>query len=94
MTRTKNTARTARSAAHAAPAPAPVPATGPVPGNAAAAVHAALTARLGGATTAIIADAAGIGRPAARDALTAMQTAGTVTRDKGAVTVTARFMES
>jgi len=74
----------ARSAAHGAPAPAPVPGTGPAPDSPAAAVHAALTARPGGATTtAIIADAAGIGRPAARDALTAMETAGTVTRAKG-----------
>jgi hypothetical protein len=87
MARRKNpaTARppAARSAAHSAPAPAPASGTGPAPDSPAAAVHAALTARPGGATTAIIADAAGIGRPAARDALTAMQTAGTVTRTKG-----------
>ena len=87
MARRKNpaTARpaAARSAAHSAPAPAPVPGTGPAPDSPAAAVHAALTARPGGATTAIIADAAGIGRPAVRDALTTMETAGTVTRTKG-----------
>ncbi len=73
----------ARSAAHSAPATAPVPGTGPAPDSPAAAVHAALAAHPGGGTTAIIADAAGIGRPAARDALTAMATAGTVTRTKG-----------
>lgn len=73
----------ARSAAHSAPAPGPASGTGPAPDSPAAAVHAALTARPGGATTAIIADAAGIGRPATRDALTAMETAGTVTRTKG-----------
>jgi hypothetical protein len=82
MPRRKNPA-TARSAAHSAPAPAPAPGPGPAPDSPAAAVHAALAARPGGATTAIIADAAGIGRPAARDALTAMQTDGTVTRTKG-----------
>jgi hypothetical protein len=87
MARRKNPATTrpaaARSAAHSAPAPAPVPGTGPAPDSPAAAVHAALTARPGGATTAVIADAAGIGRPAVRDALTAMETAGTVTRTRG-----------
>ena len=85
MTRTKNTARAprmaARSAAHAAPDPAPVPGTSPVPGSAAAAVHAALTASPG-ATTAVIAAAAGIGHPAARDALAALETDGAVTRTK------------
>jgi len=85
MARTKNTAsapRTAaRSAAHAGPAPAPVPSTSPVPGSAAAAVHAALTASPG-ATTTVIAAAAGIGRPAARDALAALEAAGAVTRTK------------
>ena len=86
MPRRKNPATrpaAARSAAHSAPAPAPAPGTGAAPDSPAAAVHAALTACPGGATTAIIADAAGIGRPAARDALTAMETAGTVTRTKG-----------
>ena len=86
MARTKNTARAprpaARSAAHAAPDPAPVPGTGPAPGSPAAAVHAALTASPG-ATTAVIATAAGISRPAARDALAALEAAGTVTRTKG-----------
>jgi hypothetical protein len=86
MAHTKNTARAprpaARSAAHAAPAPAPVPGASPVPGSAAAAVHAALTARPG-ATTAVIAAAAGIGPPAARDALAALEAAGAATRTKG-----------
>jgi len=72
----------ARSAAHAAPAPAPVPGTSPAPGSAAAAVHAALTAHPG-ATTAVIAAAAGIGRPAARDALAALEGAGAATRTRG-----------
>jgi len=49
----------------------------------AAAIYAALAARPGGATTAIIADAAGIGRAAARDALAAMEIAGAVTRTNG-----------
>jgi len=78
---TKNAARAprpaARSAAHAAPAPGRAPGTGPAPGDPAAAVHAALTANPGATT------AAGTSRTAARDALTAMETAGTVTRDKG-----------
>ena len=85
MARTKTTARaprTARSAAHAAPDPAPVPGTSPVPGSAAAAVHAALTASPGATTTAI-AGAAGISRPAARDALAALEAAGEATRTKG-----------
>jgi len=87
MARRKNpaTARpaAARSAAHAAPAPAPVPGTGPAPDSPAGAACAALAARPGGATTAVIADAIGIGRAAARDALTELETAGTVTRTKG-----------
>jgi hypothetical protein len=85
MARTKNTARaprTARSAAHAAPDPAPAPGTSPVPGSAAAAVHAALTASPG-ATTAAIADAAGVSRPAARDALAALEAAGEAARTRG-----------
>jgi hypothetical protein len=49
----------------------------------AAAIYAALTARPGGATTAIIAEAAGIGRRAARDALAAMEIAGAVARTIG-----------
>jgi hypothetical protein len=86
MPRRKNPATrpaATRSAAHSAPAPAPAPGTGPAPDSPAAAVCAALTAHPGGATTAIIADAAGIGRPATREVLTAMETAGTVTRTKG-----------
>ena len=86
MARKKNpaTARpaAARSAAHAAPAPAPVPGTGPAPDSPAGAACAALAAHPGGATTAVIADAIGIGRAAARDALTELETAGTVTRTK------------
>ncbi len=85
MARTKNTARaprTARSAADAAPDPAPAPGTSPVPGSAAAAVHAALTASPG-ATTAAIADAAGVSRPAARDALAALEAAGEAARTRG-----------
>ena len=86
MPRTKNTARAprpaARSAAHAAPDPGRAPGTGPAPGDPAAAVHAALTASPG-ATTAVIATAAGTSPTAARDALTALQTAGAVTRTKG-----------
>ena len=82
MARTKNSARIAPSAAHAAPAPAPIPATGPVPGNAAAAVHAALTAKPG-ATVAAIAAVAGIGLPAVRDALAALEAASAATRTKG-----------
>jgi hypothetical protein len=87
MARTKNTGPRPRpaapSAAHAAPAPAPAPGADPAPDSPAAAVHAALAASPGGATTANIASAAGISRPAARDALTALETAGTVTRTKG-----------
>ena len=49
----------------------------------AAAIYAALAARPGGATAAIIAEAAGIGRPAARAALAAMEVAGAVTRTYG-----------
>jgi len=73
----------ARSGAHAAPAPAPVPGTGPAPDSPAGAACAALAAHPGGATTAVIADAIGIGRAAARDALTELETAGTVTRTRG-----------
>ncbi len=86
MPRTKNTARglrpAARSAAHAAPDPGQAPGAGPAPGDPAAAVHAALTASPG-ATTAVIATAAGTSPAAARDALTELQTAGAVTRTKG-----------
>jgi hypothetical protein len=87
MARKKNPATTrppaARSAAHAAPTPGPVPGTGPAPDSPAGAACAALAAHPGGATTAVIADTIGIGRAAARDALTELETAGTVTRTKG-----------
>jgi hypothetical protein len=87
MPRTKNTPAArpdpARSAAHDAPPSAPAQGARPAPGGPAAAVLAALTACPGGATTAGIAAAAGISRAAARDALTALETAGTVTRTKG-----------
>ena len=87
MARKKNPATgrpaAARSAAHAAPDLAPVPGTGPAPGSPAAAAYAALAAHPGGATTAVIAADSGIGRAAARDALTELETAGTVTRTKG-----------
>ena len=63
--------------------PAPVTAAPPAPGDPAAAVHAALAAGPDGATTARIATVAGISRPAARDALTALETAGTVTCARG-----------
>jgi hypothetical protein len=87
MARTKNTGPRPRpaaaSAAHAAPAFAPAPAAPPPPDSPAGAAYAALAASPGGATTAGIADAIGIGRAAARDALTALETAGSVTRTKG-----------
>ena len=86
MARTKNAdpapRPAARSAAHAAQDPGQVPGTGPAPGDPAAAVHAALTANPG-ATTAVIATAAGTSRTAARDTLTALQIAGAVTCTKG-----------
>lgn len=65
--------------------PLPARATGAAPNHdsLAMAIYAALTARPGGATTAIIADAAGIGRSAARAALAAMEVAGAVARTKG-----------
>ena len=87
MARKKNPATTrpapAPSAAHTAPAPAPPPTTPPDPASPAGAAHAALAAHPGGATTAAIATAIGIGRAAARDALTTLEAAGTVTRTKG-----------
>ena len=88
MPRTKNpaTARppAAPSAARSAPATAPAPRTRPAPDSPSGAVHAALAAIPGGqATTAVIADAAGIGRAAARDALATLETDGAVTRAKG-----------
>jgi hypothetical protein len=83
MARRKNPAATRPAAARSAVRSAPLPCTGPNHDSPAAAIYAALTARPGGATTAIIADAAGMGRSAARDALAAMETAGAVTRTKG-----------
>ena len=82
MARTKTSPDTAPSAAHAAPDPAPAPGTAPAADSPAAAVHAALAANPGSAV-AVIADAAGTGKPAARDALLAMEKAGTATRVKG-----------
>jgi hypothetical protein len=68
----------APSAAHAAPDPAPAP----DPDIPAAAVCAALAANPA-ATVAAIAAAAATGKPAARDALLAMEKAGTAVRVKG-----------
>ena len=82
MARTKTSPDTAPSAAHAAPDPAPAPGTAPAADSPAAAVHAALAANPGSAV-AVIADAAGTGKPAARAALLAMEKAGTATRIKG-----------
>ena len=82
MARTKTSPDTAHSAAHAAPDPAPAPGAAPAAGSPAAAVHAALAANPGSAV-AVIADAAGTGKPAARAALLAMEKAGTATRVKG-----------
>jgi hypothetical protein len=72
----------ARPAARRTPRRTPPrpPGTGPVPGSAAAAVHAALTASPG-ATTAAIADA-GVSRPAARDALAALEAVGEAARTR------------
>jgi hypothetical protein len=82
MARTKNRPGTAPSAAHAAPDPNPAPGTVPAPDSPAAAVHAALAASPG-STVAVIAGAAGTGKPATRDALLVMEKAGTATRAKG-----------
>jgi len=82
MARTKTSPDTAPSAAHAAPDPAPASGTAPAAGSPAAAVHAALAASPGSAV-AVIADAAGTGKPAARAALLAMEKDGTATRVKG-----------
>ena len=82
MARTKTSPGTAPSAAHAATETAPAPGTAPAPDSPAAAVHAALAANPGG-TVAVIADAAGTGKPAARAALLAMEADGTATRVKG-----------
>ena len=81
MARTKNRPA-APSAAHAAPDPAPAPDTAAAPDSPAAAVHAALAASPG-STIAVIASTAGIGKPAARDFLLAMEKAGTATRARG-----------
>ena len=62
--------------------PAPVPGAAPPP-TARQRPSTPRWRRNPGATTAVIADTAGIGRPAAREALTAMEKAGTVTRVKG-----------
>ena len=82
MARTKTSPDTAPSAAHAATDPAPAPGAAPAAGSPAAAVHAALAANPG-STVAAIAGAAGTGKPAARDALLAMEKDGTATRVKG-----------
>ena len=82
MARTKTTPDTAPSAAHAATDPAPAPGAAPAADSPAAAVSAALAANPG-STVAVIADAAAIGKPAARDALLAMEAAWTATRVKG-----------
>src|SRR5581483_1727018 len=82
MARTKTRPGTAPTAAHAAPDPAPAPGTAPVPDSPAAAIHAALAANPG-STVAVIADTAGTGKPATRDALLAMEKDGTATRARG-----------
>ena len=81
MARTK-TRPAAPSAAHAAPDPAPAPDADAAPDSPAAAVCAALAANPA-ATVAAIAAAAATGKPAARDALLAMEKAGTAARVKG-----------
>ena len=83
MARTKTSPDTAPSAAHAATDPAPAPGTAPAAGSPSAAVSAALAANPGTAV-AVIADAAGTGKPAARAALLAMEKDGTATRVKDA----------
>jgi hypothetical protein len=82
MAHAKNRPGTAPSAGHAATDPAPAPVTAPAPDSPAAAVCAALAANPG-ATVAVIAGAAGTAKPAARDALLAMEKDGTATRVKG-----------
>ncbi len=82
MARTKTSPGTAPSAAHAATETAPAPGTAPAADSPAAAVHAALAANPG-STVAVIADAAGTGKPVARAALLAMEANGTATRVKG-----------
>ena len=82
MARTKTTPDSAPSAADAATDPAPAPGAAPAADSPAAAVHAALAANPG-STVAVIADAAGTGKPAARAALLEMEKAGTAARVKG-----------
>lgn len=82
MARRKNAA-TGPTAARSTALPFPVPGARPNHDSPAAAIYAVLSARPGGASTAIIADAAGIGRSAVSDALAAMERAGAVSRTKG-----------
>ena len=82
MARTKTTADAAPSAAHAATDPAPAHGAAPAADSPAAAVYAALEANPG-STVAVIADAAGTGKPAARAALLEMEKVGTAARVKG-----------
>ena len=82
MARTKTRPGTAPTAAHAATEPAPAHDAAAATDSPAAAVCAALAASPG-STVAVIAGAAAIGKPAARDALLAMETAGTASRVKG-----------
>ena len=82
MASTKTTADAAPSAAHAATDPVPAPVAAPAADSPAAAVYAALEANPGSAV-AVIADAAGTGKPAARAALLEMEKAGTAARIKG-----------
>jgi hypothetical protein len=82
MARTKTPAA-APSAAHAAPDPALAPDADAAPDSPAAAVCAALAANPA-ATVAAIAAAAATGKPAARDALLAMEAVGAAARVKGA----------
>ena len=82
MSRTKTAPITAPSAADAAADPAPAPGAAPAADSPAAAVSAALAANPG-STVAVIADAAGTGKPVARAALLEMEKAGTATRIKG-----------
>ena len=82
MARTKPRPAAAPSAAHTVRDRALAPDAAAAPGSPAAAVHAALAASAG-ATTAVIAGAAAIGKPAARDVLLAMEKAGTATRARG-----------
>jgi hypothetical protein len=82
MARTTHRPGTAPSAGHAATDRDPAPVTAPAAGSPAPAVHASLAANPGGTVTAI-AGAAGTGKPAARDALLAMEKNGTAIRARG-----------